>query len=119
MDQLNPKISVEYTQNAAVATLADEKILEQADIDALEASFMPLVEQKNGINLVISFGNVKFLTSAALGLLIRVSKKVYESDGQMKLCCVDPKILEIFKITRLDKVFDIHEDTQQALDALT
>lgn len=119
MDQVKPKISVDYTENAVVATLTDEKILEQADIEALEASIMPLVEQGGGMNLVISFADVKFLTSAVLGLLIRVSKKVYESDGQLKLCSIEPKILEIFKITRLDKVFDIYEDREQALQAVT
>ena len=119
MDQMNPKISVDYTENAVVATLADEKILEQADIEALEASIMPLVEQVGKINLVISFANVKFLTSAVLGLLIRVSKKIYESDGQLKLCNIEPKILEIFRITRLDKVFDIYEDCDEALSAVT
>ena len=119
MDQMNPKISVDYTENAVVATLADEKILEQADIEALEASIMPLVEQVGKINLVISFANVKFLTSAVLGLLIRVSKKIYESDGQLKLCNIEPKILEIFRITRLDKVFDIYEDRDEALSAVT
>jgi anti-sigma B factor antagonist len=119
MDNVNPKIGVEYTENAVLATLTDEKILEQADIEALEASIMPLVKQAGKINLVISFADVKFLTSAVLGLLIRVSKKVYESDGQLKLCCIDPKILEIFKITRLDKVFDIYDDREQALQAIT
>lgn len=119
MDQMNPKISVDYTEIAVVATLTDEKILEQADIEALEASIMPLVEQGGRMNLVISFAGVKFLTSAVLGLLIRVSKKVYESDGQLKLCSIEPKILEIFKITRLDKVFEIYEDREQALAAVT
>ena len=118
MDQEQPKISVEYTEKAVVATMTDEKILEQADIDALEASIMPLVEQAESINLVISFADVKFLTSSVLGLLIRVSKKVYESDGQLRLCCIEPKILEIFKITRLDKVFEIHENKQEALDSV-
>ena len=118
MDQVQPKISVEYTENAVVATMTDEKILEQADIDALEASIMPLLKQAERINLVISFADVKFLTSSVLGLLIRVSKKIYESDGQLRLCCIDPKILEIFKITRLDKVFEIHENKQEALDSI-
>ena len=118
MDQAEPKISVEYLEKAVVATLTDEKILEQADIDALEASFMPLLEQGEGMNLVISFSEVKFLTSTVLGLLIRISKKIYESEGQLKLCCIEPKILDIFRITRLDKVFDIYQDRRQALEAV-
>ena len=114
MDQVQPKIGVEYTENATIATLTDEQILDQAEVQALENSIMPLVEEAGAINLVIDFGNVKFLTSAVLGLLIRVSKKIYESGGHLKLCGINPKILEIFKITRLDRIFDIYDDRQDA-----
>lgn len=118
MDLLSPKISVEYVQNATITTLTDQKILEQADIQALENSIMPLVDSSAKINLIMDFSNVKFLTSAVLGLLIRISKKVYESQGRLRLCGIDAKILEIFKITRLDRVFEIYEDRYDALQGL-
>ena len=117
MDKSQPKIAVDYMQNVAVATITDEKILEQADVEALEASIMPLIE-KEGTNLVIDFSGVNFLTSAALGLLIRISKKVYEVNGQLRLCCITAKIYEVFKITRLDQVFEIYDEKADALKSL-
>ena len=101
-----------------MATLTDKKILEVIDIDALENSIIPLVERKQGVNLVLDFCNVEFLSSSALGLLIRVSKKVYESNGQLRLCGIADSIMQIFKITRLDKIFQILPERQQALDSL-
>jgi anti-sigma B factor antagonist len=77
-----------------------------------------VVEQGERINLILDFCNVRFLSSAVLGLLIRVSKKVYERDGQLKLCNIDPKIHEIFKITRLNKIFDICQDIEDAFESL-
>jgi len=118
MDQVQPKIGVEYAKSATIATLTDERILEEIDVQGLENSIMPLIEEAGGINLVIDFGNVKFLTSAVLGLLIRASKKIYESGGQLKLCGINPQILKIFKITRLDRVFDIYEDREKAIQSL-
>ena len=117
MAEINPKIAVEYVDNAAVATLTDQKILEEIDIQALENSIIPLVERKQGINLVLDFSNVEFLSSSALGLLIRVSKKVYESNGQLRLCSISNAIMQVFKITRLDNIFKILPDSQQALDS--
>jgi len=117
MDKANPKVIVEYIGDAVVATLADEKILEETDIQQLEQTLMPLVEQDGAVNIVIDFSNVKFLSSSVLGLLIRVSKKVYENGGQMRLCNIDPKILKIFKITRLDRVFEIHKELASALES--
>ena len=118
MDQAQPKIGVEYVKNATIATLMDERVLEDIDVQALEDSIMPLIEETSGTNLVINFCDVKFLTSAVLGLLIRISKKIYESGGQLKLCGINPQILEIFKITRLDRVFDIYEDQEKAIQSL-
>ena len=118
MDQIRPKIEVEYVQHAAIATLTDEKILDESDIRGLADSIMPLLETSPGVNLVLDFSNVKFLTSAVLGLLIRISRKIYESEGQFKLCGINPKIQEIFRITRLDRIFDIHADRYDAVRSL-
>lgn len=118
MSNQAPKISVEYTEKATIALLTDEKILKEDDIKALENSLMPLVDQNPGINLIIDFSNVRFFSSAVLGLLIRVSKKIYESGGRLKLCSIDSKIYEIFKITRLDTIFEICDDRQKATRSL-
>jgi len=118
MDKASPKIGVEYVKNATIATLTDERILDESDIQALENTIMPLIQQDPGLNLIICFSEVRFLSSAVLGLLIRISKKVYESNGQLKLCAIKQNILAIFKITRLDRVFDIYEDREKALENL-
>ena len=118
MDKLNPNLQVEYHGAVIVATLTDEKILEDTQIQALEGSFMPLIEQNDAVQLVIDFSNVKFLTSSALGLLIRISKKIYEKNGKLRLCAIDKKIMEVFRITRLDRIFEIFPDQDEALVGL-
>jgi len=119
MTPIKPRISVEYSGNATIVTLADEKILEEEDIRALQESVMSVISQADRINLILDFRNVRFLSSAVLGLLIRVSKKIYEHDGQLRLCNIDPRIHEIFKITRLTRVFDIHRDLESASESLS
>lgn len=119
MTEIKPRISVEYAENATIITLADEKILEEKDIRALQESIMSVIEQSERMNLILDFCNVRFLSSAVLGLLIRISKKIYERDGQLRLCNINPKIHEIFKITRLTKVFDIYQDTESAAEGLS
>jgi anti-sigma B factor antagonist len=49
--------------------------------------------------------------------LIRISKKIYEQGGQLRLCNISPKIYEVFKITRLTKVFDIYDSVDQAIES--
>ena len=120
MAEVKPRISVEYAGNATVVNFTDEKILEEKDIQALQESIMSVIESASGgISLILDFGNVRFLSSAVLGLLIRISKRIYEQDGQLRLCNINPKIYEIFKITRLTKTFDIYKDIESATEDLS
>jgi anti-sigma B factor antagonist len=119
MVPIKPRISVEYAENATIVTFTDKKILEERDIQALQDSIMSVIEQADHLNMILDFCNVSFLSSAVLGLLIRISKKVYERQGQLKLCKINPKIYEIFKITRLTNIFDIYPDLKSATESLS
>lgn len=137
MAAIKPRISVEYAENTAIITFTDKSILEEKDIQALGKSIMSVIEQADlprpvatqrgersagtagGINLILDFCNVRFLSSAVLGLLIRISKRAYECGGQLRLCNINPKIYEIFRITRLTKIFDIYQDVKSATEGLS
>ena len=119
MEPMKPRISVEYANSGTIIAFNEEKILDEKDIQALQDSIMSVIEQAGQIRLILDFRNVKFLSSAVLGLLIRISKKVYEYDGHLRLCNIDPKIYEVFKITRLTKIFDICRDIDEAVESLS
>lgn len=118
MAAIKPRISIKYGDKANIITFIDEKLLEEKDIAALAESIMSVIEEGERINLILDFCNVRFLSSAVLGVLIRISKKVYESDGQLRLCNINARIYEIFKITRLTKIFDIYPDVESAAESL-
>ena len=116
MASLTPRISVEIIKDSTVITFSSEKILDEREIHALEHSILPIIEEAGAGKFVLNFANVKFLSSAVLGLLIRISKKIYQQNGQLRLCSINPKIFDIFKITRLDRVFDIFPDCETAVE---
>lgn len=118
MESTDPKVVIKYEDSVAVAVLTRERILEDNDIQDLEETLIPLIEQNPSIQLVIDFNKVRFLSSSVLGLLIRLSKKIYETGGRLRLCAISEKILEIFKITRLDKIFDISPTRKEAVQKL-
>ena len=115
MAEIKPRISVDYVDKATIVGFVDEKILEEQDIAALQDTIMSIIDQSENLKLVLDFGNVRFLSSSVLGLLIRISKRVYEKNGKLRLCNIDKKIYEVFKITRLTKTFDIYQDIHSAI----
>ncbi len=68
-------------------------------------------------DLVIDLSAVDFLDSTGLGVLVGGLKKVRSHDGSLSLVCSQERLLRIFRITGLAKVFVIHPDTDSALAA--
>ena len=65
--------------------------------------------------VLISFQNVDHLSSAALGTLITINNKIKGKDGQLRLAEIDPQIYEVFVITKLNKLFQIFDSSEQAM----
>ena len=67
--------------------------------------------------LVVNMEKVEFLDSTGLGVLVGGLKRVRAHDGSLDLVCTQERILKIFRITGLAKVFVIHDTAEAALTA--
>lgn len=65
-------------------------------------------------HLIINLSKVEYLDSTGLGVLIGGLKRLRENDGNLALVGPGMRILRIFEITGLDKIFDIYETEAQA-----
>lgn len=80
----------------------------------LREQFAQLVEDGR-YGIVVDLEKVGFLDSTGLGVLVGGLKKVRSHDGWLRLVCTQERILKIFRITGLDKVFPIHDSVAAAL----
>ena len=110
-------IRVTKVEDTSVVEFSARKILDELSINETGDQIKAVVESEPEIRLLVSFDNVEFFSSAALGMLITLDKLVKERKGRLKLSDISPQIYEVFKITRLDKLFEIHETTEKALAA--
>ncbi|HEV3341015.1 MAG TPA: STAS domain-containing protein [Pirellulales bacterium] len=111
------RLEVSEVGDVTVVRFVDRKILDEASIQELGTELFQLVEQENRGKLVLNFTKVDFLSSAALGKLITLDKKVKARSGKLKLSNIRPEIYEVFAITKLNKLFDIKDDEADALAA--
>jgi anti-sigma B factor antagonist len=93
----------------------ERNILDEANIQQIGAAIGAVVEASARPRILICFENVEHLSSAALGALITVNTKVKARDGQLRLSDIRPQILEVFRITRLDRLFEIHGTADEAM----
>lgn len=115
MSETRPVVAVHYTSGVVVVTIDREKILEENDIQTLEKTIMPIVEENEPPKIVFDFSKVEYLSSSVLGLLIRLNTTIKDRGGSMCLSNISSRIFGIFKITRLDKVFSVFDRTDEAV----
>ena len=66
-------------------------------------------------HLVVDMQQVEFLDSTGLGVLVGGLKRVRSHNGDLSLVCTQHRILKVFEITGLTKVFSIHDTVDAAV----
>ena len=91
----------------------------QGEVDVYTA---PLLRQKlveladSGVpRIIINLEPVDFLDSTGLGVLVAALNRLRRQDGDVELICSQSRILRVFEITGLTRVFTIH----QSMDAVS
>jgi anti-sigma B factor antagonist len=113
------RLEINKVGDVTVVRFRDRKIVEDLSIQELGQEMFQLVEAEGREKLLLNFSTVDFLSSAALGKLITLDKKVKAHRGTLKLSNIKPEIFEVFCITRLNRLFDIKDDEADALAAFS
>jgi anti-sigma B factor antagonist len=103
--------------DVVVVYFVDSKILEEMQIKWLGKELYDLVEEKHRSNIIINFQNVQRFSTALLGKLIGLRKRATQAGGTVRLCCIPPDVMEIFRITGLDGAFEILGSEAEAVKA--
>jgi anti-sigma B factor antagonist len=109
------RLRVKHVGDVIQVEFLDRNILDEANIQHIGEEIQTLIESRPKPRLLISFANVDHLSSAALGTLITINNRVRNAGGQLRLSDIDPQIFEVFVITKLNKLFEIHETAADAI----
>lgn len=97
-----------------VGTINLPSMLDALDVSDFGSQVVDFVKAHEGLNLLLNFEKVDFLSSSTLTELIRISKLVEQKRGRIRLCGVTPDIRRVFEITKLDQLFTIEEGNLKA-----
>ena len=113
--QESKRLRVRERGDVTVVSFMDRKILDESNIEEIGKELLTILAKRPGIKLLLDFETVQYLSSAALGKLITLNKRVAENSGRLVLCSIKPQIYEVFQITKLNKIFDIADDEVMGL----
>lgn len=91
--------------------LLDDLTIQQVGNELIETAS----NAQEGQKILLTFHGVSFMSSAMLGKLVLFLKKCKQQGVELKVCSILPEIYEVFKLTKLNKTFDIQKDEEMAL----
>jgi anti-anti-sigma factor len=107
----------ELMDKIRVIVIVNKRLLDAAETDQCYGEIVEVLDKTRESNVLLDFGKVKYLSSTALGMLIRVLKKCKEYKRRLKLCNLTRDNNQVFMLTGMNKVSDIYEDSNQAMAA--
>ena len=97
-------------------TVVEESVTEREAGILYDETEAQLDDRCSGI--VLNFRNVTVLTSAGIGTLVRLHKRIGERKGKLAVCSLSEDLAELFRITRMEKLFLVTTDQDAALGSL-
>ena len=97
---------VEHSTNLRIITFSGNK--ERMNMENMLAQELERQTEELGeCHLLLDFTKVEFITSAELGTLISLNKRIKSSGGRLTLFNLNPLIFEVFLVTRLETLLEI------------
>jgi anti-sigma B factor antagonist len=109
-------ITYRNVNEVAVVNFMDTVSMFEGDkVQEVGKELMDLVVTKRYAKVLLNLSNASFVSSAMLAHLVRLHRKAQESKGKIRLCCLRPVIMDAFKVSSFDKIFEIFADEASAL----
>ena len=118
MTQPNPTSAfiVQQVEKFTVVEFKVASLMDPIELENVVQALYRLVDEEDRRKLILDFEKVQYLSSQAIGIVLTLNKKLTAlGNSKFILCGVGPKLMELIKITRLDRVLTIKPTQREAL----
>ena len=107
------KFDIQEKKDVVMITL-DGEMIGGPDATRLAENFRDLIEQGKK-KLIVDMGQVSYINSSGLGILIGGLTTIRNKGGELKLLRLEKRMRELLRITKLDCVFEVFESEEEAI----
>ena len=111
-----PLFTVQKVEKYSVIEFRTNSLMNPSELESIATDLYRLVDEEDRRYLVLDFENVKYLSSQAIGIVLTLHKKLSQlGKSSFVLCGVGPTLMQLLKITRLDRVLKIKPSQKEAV----
>jgi len=105
---MNPNFTVHPFEKYSVVEFRTPSLMDPIMLEDIGKELYRLVDAEDRRKLLLDFERVQYLSSQAIGIILTLNKKLSTLKySKLVLCGVGPKLMELLKITRLDRILTI------------
>ena len=108
-------ITNQMHEEVLIVGFTDSKILDSQRIEQVGKEIMDIIPQAIHKKLLVNFRGVSFMSSAMITKLVMLNKGCKAQGIALVFCEVSANVMEVFKITKLNKLFNIQTTEDKAL----
>ncbi len=112
------EIIFEDIDGITIAQFACKEISNLETIDKFLVTFKEKIQSPGCKYLVIDLGNVEFVATTTINLLLVILKRVRMKGGEVVLCSLTAPVKQVFELMQLSRLFDIYPGREEAITAL-
>lgn len=113
----NDIADIELMGKVAVATLTIEELTQDQGVEHL-AMLLEDLKETGAKHYVLDIQNIRYMDSMCLGCLVESLNTMGATGGKIALANGEQTVQQLFRITRLDRVFPICRDVFTAIQAV-
>ncbi len=108
---------VTHHGEVAVLTFEAGEVLDSYVAGDVKAQAFRRLDRRT--DLVIDLGNLEFVDSAGLGVLVGIYKRIKQCGQRVAVTRARPYVARVMRVIKLDRVFESFEDVPAALAAFS
>ena len=108
-------LTLETSGPTLVARITRPRLSEEDNLEEMGQDLQSLIDHHQCRQLVLNLETVQFITSAALGKLITLHRRIHRKAGRLILCHAQGSVADVLQTTQLINYFTVAPDAQQAL----
>jgi anti-sigma B factor antagonist len=108
--------TVQQVEKYTVIEFKNASLMDPLELETIGQQLYKLVDEQDKRKVILDFEKVQYLSSQAIGIVLTMNKKLSGlSNSKLVLCGVGPRLMELLKITRLDRLLNIKPTQKEAL----
>lgn len=119
LNEFSPKyLRISQQQDAVIVDVGVSLLTEEVNIEQFGHELFALVEQFGCRKLVVNMGTVQLVTSAGLGKMITLHRKMHRHKGQVIFCHLTKPVEDVLETSRLITYLVVTPNVETALNTL-